>query len=78
MGGAVALTPLIYRQRGAGALELKQRWGVAGSVLAPAIKANIAAIADPGLENQLRQLEEEKRRREAGPLLAPQFTVWDF
>ncbi|MGH4009588.1 MAG: eCIS core domain-containing protein [Pseudonocardiaceae bacterium] len=73
-----SLTPLIYRQRGAGALELKQRLGVAGSVLAPVIKANIAAIADPGRENQLRQLEEEKRRREAGPLLAPQFTVWDF
>ncbi len=41
-----------------------------GSVLAPIMKANIAAIADPGRENQLRQLEEEKRRREAGPLLA--------
>src|SRR5262249_30885033 len=75
---AQSLTSLIYRQRGAGALELKQRSGVAGSVLAPVIKANIATIADPGRENQLRQLEEEKRRRDVGPLLAPQFTVWDF
>jgi Domain of unknown function (DUF4157) len=75
---AETLTSLIYRQRGAGALELKQQWGVAGSVLAPVIKANIAAIADPGREKQLLELEEESRRRNTGPLLAPQFTVGTF
>ncbi|HYB44815.1 MAG TPA: DUF4157 domain-containing protein [Candidatus Methylomirabilis sp.] len=72
------LTPLIYRQRGAGALELKQQWGVAGSVLAPVIKSNIETIANPGREQQLRDLEEQSRRRNAGPLLAPQFTVGTF
>ena len=75
---AQSLTGLIYRQRGAGALELQQRLGIAGSVLGPVVKANIAAIADPGRENQLRQLEEERRLRDAGPLLAPQFTVRSF
>ena len=63
---AQSLTGLIYRQRGAGALELQQRLGIAGSVLGPVVKANIAAIADPGRENELRQLEEERRLRDAG------------
>ena len=75
---AEAVTQLVYRQRGAGALELKQQWGVAGTILAPVIKANIAAIADPGREKQLLQLEEESRRANTGRLLAPQFTVGTF
>ena len=48
---AQSLTELIYRQRGAGALELKERLGPAGTVLAPIIKANIATIADPDARN---------------------------
>jgi hypothetical protein len=75
---AQSITELIYRQRGAGALELKERLGPAGSVLAPIIKSNIATIADPGREKQLLRLEEESRRRNTGPLLAPQFTVAEF
>jgi hypothetical protein len=75
---AQSLTELIYRERGAGALELKERLGPAGSVLAPIVKANIAAIADPGREKQLLRLEEESRRQNAGKLLAPQFTVAEF
>lgn len=75
---AQTLTDLIYRQRGAGALELKQQWGVPGTILAPLIKANIAAIADPGREKQLLRLEEESRRLNTGRLLAPQFTVGTF
>jgi len=75
---AQSLTELIYRQRGAGALELKERLGPAGSVLAPIIKANISAIADPAREKQLLRLEEESRRKNAGPLLAPQFTIKEF
>jgi hypothetical protein len=75
---AQTLTPLIYRQRGAGALELKQQWGVPGAALAPIIKANIEAIADPGREKQLLQMEEESRRLNTGKRLAPQFTVATF
>jgi hypothetical protein len=75
---AQSLTDLIYRQRGAGALELKERLGPAGAVLAPIIKANIATIADPGREKQLLRLEEESRRRNVGPLLTPQFTIKEF
>ena len=75
---AQSITELIYRQRGAGALELKERLGPAGSVLAPIIKSNIATIADPGREKQLLRLEEESRRRNTGPLLAPQFTIAEF
>ncbi|MBN1204127.1 MAG: DUF4157 domain-containing protein [Myxococcaceae bacterium] len=75
---ANTLTPLIYRQRGAGALELKQRLGVGGAILAPIIKANLETIADPHREKDLLRLEEESRRRNMGPLLAPQFTLGSF
>jgi len=75
---AKTLSPLIYRQRGAGALELKQQLGFPGTILAPIIKANIAAIADPHREKDLLRLEEESRRLNTGQLLAPQFTVWSW
>jgi hypothetical protein len=75
---AQTITDLIYRQRGAGALELKERLGPVGSVVAPIVKANLATIADPGREKQLQRLEEEQRRRNTGPLLAPQFTIATF
>lgn len=75
---AQSLTALIYRQRGAGALELKAQWGVAGSILAPIIKSNIATIADPGREKQLLQQEDESRRLNTEKRLAPQFTIFSF
>lgn len=75
---AAGVTSLIYRQRGAGALALKEQLGVAGSILAPIIKSNIATIADPGREKQLLDLERRSQQMNSGKLLAPQFTIFDF
>ncbi|MET9686869.1 DUF4157 domain-containing protein [Streptomyces sp. NPDC006514] len=75
---AAEVTALINRQRGAGMLELKARWGAAGSVLAPVIGANLAVVSDPAREKELLRIQEDREKFGRGAEVAPQFRIWEF
>ncbi|MFG2296014.1 DUF4157 domain-containing protein [Streptomyces sp. NPDC048603] len=72
------ITALIHRQRGAGMLELKARWGALGTLAAPVIGANLAVVSDPGREKDLLRLEEERGRDGRGPDAATQFRILEW
>ena len=46
--------------------------------LGPIAESNLATIANPGREKQLLDLQQVGRTTGAGPIVAPQFTLFDF
>ena len=75
---AAGVTSLIYRQRGAGMLELKQRLGPFGAFVAPIAGANLSVVSDPAREKELIRTQEDRQQFGHGAEVPAQFRILEF
>jgi hypothetical protein len=68
---AEAIQELMYRGRKLAGTQFPFPFG-------PIIESNLATITNPGRQKQLQGIEESSRDKNLGPMLAPQFTIFDF
>jgi hypothetical protein len=62
---------VMYRGRGVASTQFPKPIGAL-------IQSNLETIANPGRDNQLRDLERSREETNSGPRLAPQFTILHF